>query len=265
MIKLVATDMDGTFLTNNGYFDSNRLHNILEKFEKNDMLFVAASGRSLMALEKMFAEHANKMAFIAENGTIVKFGEKIIFESCLSKHQYLDIINTLLDSPYMMGYDFLLSGENGAYLHPKASDDYLNFISHYYENVQRVPDLSQVEDNIVKVTANFSEDTVRQGEAWFNERISYAQAVTTGFKSVDIVVRDVNKRTGLEALCKIINVDKSEIIAFGDNLNDVEMMTFAGIAIATENARQEIKAISDGVIGHCDEEAVMTYMEGLVK
>ncbi|MDO4964561.1 MAG: HAD hydrolase family protein, partial [Streptococcus gallolyticus] len=45
MVKLVATDMDGTFLTSNGYFDSKRLHDVLEKFEKNNMLFVAASGR----------------------------------------------------------------------------------------------------------------------------------------------------------------------------------------------------------------------------
>lgn len=265
MVKLVATDMDGTFLTSDGYFDSKRLHDVLEKFAKNDMLFVAASGRSLMTLEKIFANHTDKMAFIAENGTIVKFGEDVIYESCLSKTQYLEIIATLFESPYMMGYDFLLSGENGAYLHPKASDDYLNFISDYYENVQRVADLSQVEDNILKVTANFSEDTVRQGEAWFNERISYAKAVTTGFKSVDIILRDVNKRTGLEALCKTVNIDKSEIMAFGDNLNDVEMMAFAGTAIATENARQEIKAISHEIIGHCDDEAVMAYMEGLVE
>ncbi len=119
----------------------------------------------------------------------------------------------------------------GLILHPKASDDYLNFISNYYENVQRVADLAQVEDNILKVTANFSEDTVRQGEAWFNERISYAQAVTTGFKSVDIVIRDVNKRTGLEALCQTFNMDKSEIVAFGDNLNDFEMLDFAGMQL----------------------------------
>ena len=35
-------------------------------------------------------------------------------------------------------------------------------------------------------------------------------------------------------------MDKSEIVAFGDNLNDFEMLDFAGTAIATENARQEI-------------------------
>ena len=167
MVKLVATDMDGTFLTSKGYFDGGRLHNVLEKFKENNMLFVAASGRSMLALEKMFQHHADKMAFIAENGTLVKVGDKVVFESGLSKPQFLEITDTLIESPYMDGYDFLLSGENGAYLHPKASDEYLDFISHYYENVQRVDNLANVTDNILKVTANFSEDTVRKGEAWF--------------------------------------------------------------------------------------------------
>lgn len=264
MIKLVATDMDGTFLTSKGYFDGHRLHNVLEKFEENNMLFVAASGRSLLALEKMFQHHADKMAFIAENGTLVKVGKDIVFESGLTKPQFLEIVDTLIESPYMLGHDFLLSGENGAYLHPDASDEYLEFISHYYENVQRVDDLANVTDNILKVTANFSEDTVRKGEAWFNERIDYAQAVTTGFKSVDIVLRGVNKKTGLQALCEAYGMKASEIVAFGDNLNDFEMLEFAGTAVATQNARKEIKEISSEIIGHCDEESVMTYMEGLV-
>lgn len=264
MVKLVATDMDGTFLTSKGYYDNQRLHNVLEKFEKNNILFVAASGRSMLALEKMFAPHADKMAFIAENGTLVKVGEKTVFESGLTKPEFLEITDTLIESPYMTGYDFLLSGEKGAYLHPKASDEYLEFISHYYENVQRVDNLANVTDNILKVTANFAADTVRNGEAWFNQRIDFVKAVTTGFKSIDIILSDVNKRTGLEALCESYGLSAAEVVAFGDNLNDYEMLEFAGRAVATQNARQEIKEISSEIIGHCDEESVMTYMEGLV-
>ena len=265
MIKLVATDMDGTFLDESGFFDSRRLHAVLDIFADQGILFVAASGRSLLALELMFEEHAKKMAFIAENGTLVKVREDIIFESQLSKEQYLEVVDILMDSPYMLGHDFLLSGEHGAYLHEKASDDYMNFISNYYENVQRVSDLSEVEDTILKVTANFSGETVRQGEAWFNERVAYAQAVTTGFKSVDIVVRDVNKRTGLEVLCDTFGIKDSEVLAFGDNLNDLEMLEFAGTAIATANARPEIKDISNKIIGTCQEQSVMAYIEGMVK
>lgn len=265
MIKLIATDMDGTFLKNDGSFDRQRLHELLNKCDKKGVLFVVASGRSLMTLEKMFAEYGDKVAFIAENGTLVKAGENIIFESGFSKERYLDITDILLKNPYMQGHDFLLSGEKGAYLHPKASKAYFDFSSHYYENVQRVSDLNKVQDNILKVTANFSEDHVRQGEAWFNEHVNYAKAVTTGFQSVDIIVCDVNKRTGLKALCQKMSIDSSDVVAFGDNLNDFEMLEFAGIAVATENARPEIKEISDAVIGHCDEESVIAYMERLVE
>ena len=42
------------------------------------------------------------------------------------------------------------------------------------------------------------------------------------------------------------------------------MLEFAGRAVATKNARQEIKEISSEIIGHCDEESVVAYMEGLV-
>ena len=260
MVKLVATDMDGTFLTSKGYFDSGRLHNVLEKFKENNMLFVAASGRSMLAL-KMFQHHADKMAFIAEMEHSLK-SEISCLESGLSKPQFLEITDTLIESPYMHGYDFLYQVKM-VLTCTRKPHEYLEFISHYYENVQRVDNLKRY-DNILKVTANFSEDTVRKGEAWFNERINYVKAVTTGFKSIDIILSDVNKRTGLEALCDSYGLSASEVVAFGDNLNDYEMLEFAGTAVATENAREEIKEISSEIIGHCDDESVMAYMEGLV-
>ena len=57
---------------------------------------------------------------------------------------------------------------------------------------------------------------------------------------------------------------KSWGVRLGDNLNDMEMLTFAGRAVATENARHEIKAVADEVIGHHKDGAVFDYMEGLV-
>ena len=107
MIKLVATDMDGTFLNRQGSFDKARLRAVLDDFAQKGILFAAASGRPLLALEKMFADYHHQMAFIAENGTLVKADGSIIFESGLSKPAYLDIIDTLLENPYLSGYDFL--------------------------------------------------------------------------------------------------------------------------------------------------------------
>ena len=55
-IKLVATDMDGTFLDDKGQFDMERLKNLLLRFREKDIYFAVASGRGLLSLEKLFDE-----------------------------------------------------------------------------------------------------------------------------------------------------------------------------------------------------------------
>lgn len=50
-------------------------------------------------------------------------------------------------------------------------------------------------------------------------------------------------------------------MAFGDNQNDLDMFDFAGLALATENAREEVKAKADLMIGHCNDGAVLAYLE----
>ena len=66
-------------------------------------------------------------------------------------------------------------------------------------------------------------------------------------------------------MCQKLDINPDQVLAFGDNMNDYQMLKFAGQAIATDNARQEVKAIADQVIGHCNDEAVISYMEGLVE
>ena len=53
-------------------------------------------------------------------------------------------------------------------------------------------------------------------------------------------------------------------LLFGDNLNDMEMLTFAGCAVATENARMRLRKWQMRGIGHHRDGAVFDYMEGLV-
>ncbi|WMI53732.1 HAD-IIB family hydrolase [Streptococcus agalactiae] len=52
----------------------------------------------------------------------------------------------------------------------------------------------------------------------------YATAVTTGFKSIDIILSSVNKRNGLEHLCEQYGIRAEEVLSFGDNINDLEQV-----------------------------------------
>lgn len=264
-IKLIATDMDGTFLDANGAYDKVRFAELLKKLAKRGILFAAASGRQLLALEKLFSEFSDSVIFIAENGGIVKYKNQLLFEEKMPFEQVLEIAQMIRQSDYIAKDAILLSGEKGSYILDTASDYYKQKARKYYANVQSVSDFATVSDDILKLTVNFTSETVLEGEAWFNSQIDSVRAVTTGFESVDIIPAGISKETGLVQLADKFNINPSQVLAFGDNLNDLEMLTYAGRAIAMSNARDEVKQVADQVIGHHEDQAVLAYLEKLVE
>ena len=66
-MKILATDMDGTFLDHLGAYDKARLDNLLDACEAKDYVFTVASGRALLALEELFDGFVDRIAIIAEN------------------------------------------------------------------------------------------------------------------------------------------------------------------------------------------------------
>ena len=262
-IKLIATDMDGTFLDGNGAYDRERFDALLTKLEQNNILFVAASGRQLLALEAMFADFSDRMIFVAENGGIVKYRDDILFEEKMPFDKVLEIADIVRKSDYIQDDSVLLSGANGSYILETTSDYYKKKANFYYEKVQAVSDFSEVVDDILKLTVSFTAERVLEGAAWVNQQGAGVRAVTTGFESIDIMPEGISKATGLSHLAEKFDITPSEIVAFGDNLNDLEMLRYAGKAVAMSNAREPIKEVADEIIGHHKDQAVMTYLENI--
>ncbi|KHD46074.1 Cof-type HAD-IIB family hydrolase [Streptococcus hongkongensis] len=266
MIKLVATDMDGTFLKEDGTYDKERLSNLLPKLAEQGIIFTVASGRSVLAIDELFKDYLDQIAVIAENGSVVQYQGKVIFSESLSKEQYMDISQKILLNPHYTGAGLTFSGQKAAYILKGAKQDYIEKIHHYYENVQLISDFDEMDDDaIYKITTTFTGDTVLEGSDWLDRELPYVTAVTTGFDSIDVILSEVNKGFGMEHLCQALGIEANQVVAFGDNLNDFQMLEYVGTAIATENARPEIKAISQQVIGHCNEASVLTYLEGMVE
>ena len=66
----------------------------------------------------------------------------------------------------------------------------------------------------------------------------------------------VNKGTALHNLCKILDIDKNEIIVFGDNFNDIEMINFAHISVVPSNGEQHIKNMATYVTKSNDDNGI---------
>ena len=69
MIKLVATDIDGTLIRESSSVLPEEICDLIRELRKRDIYFAAASGRQYMGLKRLFAPVADQMLFISENGS----------------------------------------------------------------------------------------------------------------------------------------------------------------------------------------------------
>lgn len=86
-----------------------------------------------------------------------------------------------------------------------------------------------------------------------------------GADAVEIGPASTDKRAGLSWLCDHLDVETADVIAIGDERNDLTMIEWAGLGVAVSNAEQSVRQAADVVIGNHDNDAVAAYLEGLVK
>ena len=83
--------------------------------------------------------------------------------------------------------------------------------------------------------------------------------------NIEVTAKDVNKRKGLlESWENSGGISRAEIMAFGDGLNDMDMLKEAGFAVAMENGRDEVKEIADYITCSNEQEGVAYAIEKFV-
>lgn len=73
----------------------------------------------------------------------------------------------------------------------------------------------------------------------------------------DLIPADSSKAVGMDRICRHLGIDKSEIMAFGDGSNDIEMLDFAGIGVAMGNASENVKRHADFITSSVDDEGIL--------
>ncbi|MEO2062896.1 MAG: HAD family hydrolase [Christiangramia sp.] len=239
MIKLIVTDMDGTLLN-----DQHELHpdfwKIEEELTGKGVLFAIASGRQFYNLEAKFDRIKNRIMFFAENGTFVSYQGKELYVNPIERDSAIGFIEMgrKLDETYLV-----LCGKNSAYIETR-DQEFIDEVSKFYERLEIVDDLTQVDDTILKVTlCNFNgvEDHTFPHFVNYTDRFKVAIAAKI---FIDITAHDANKGDAIKGIQKELNISPEETLVFGDYLNDLEMMQVAHHSYAMKNAHPEIKEVS---------------------
>ena len=237
-IRMIVTDMDGTFL-NSQHQMSPDFPMVYEELKKRNILFVPASGRQMMGITKYFGDIEDEMAFIAENGGYVIYKNKELFADRLEPTYIAEIIMAIRSIP---GAKAVLSGKKKAYV--ESDDrDFINYISQFYTDNEKKEDLTEeVNDSIFKIAVYHPEGSELNVYPVLKEFEKYnLEIVVSGKYWLDIMNKNINKGNALEKLQDTLNISPQQTMAFGDYMNDIEMLKNSRYSYAMKNAHPSVK------------------------
>ena len=229
MIKLIASDLDGTLLREGTQELNPDIYYIIRQLKKEGVHFVAASGRQYYNLRNLFAPVRDDISYIAENGSLCICDGKVISKGLIERELGLRIFQAVRE---FGSCHCLLSCESACYIEAK-SDVFINHIQNVLcYDTRIVDDLSDVQEPFLKIAVCDFGGT-RDIQTYFREMFSgEIKVVTSGNIWIDFIAPNANKGSALAELARHFDVMPEECMTFGDQYNDAEMLQFAGTSYA---------------------------------
>lgn len=238
-VRLVASDIDGTLLRNGAMEISPELFEHIRRLEREGVLFCPASGRQYQSLRRLFAPVADRIPFLCENGAAV-YGpgspgpvwSKTVMDRALAEELSRDILA-------LPQAEVLISGVNTSYLCPKGPDFEAHIRWFTGNNVCLAASPEEVPEDIIKVSAYCPQALEEVQAALCPKWESRFRAAVAGEAWLDFTLAD--KGTGMEQLCRRLNISLDQVAAFGDNFNDVPMLSLVGRPYIMDTAHPQLK------------------------
>ncbi|WP_242511603.1 Cof-type HAD-IIB family hydrolase [Pengzhenrongella frigida] len=241
-IRLIAADMDGTLLDDDGDLPADLLP-LVRELARRRIVFCPASGRQYFNLLERFEEFADEMVFIAENGTYVVRRGREISSDCLTTGAVTGLV-AAARALGRTGADLgaVICGKRSAYVE-RRDPRFLAQVEKYFSRLSVVDDLLRLPDDDVLKVAVFDFGSAEATTApAFAPFLDHHRVVVSGQHWVDIMNRSANKGEGVRGLQQELGITPAQTMVFGDFLNDLEMMDAAEFSFAMDNAHPLLRA-----------------------
>ena len=259
MIKLLALDLDGTLLNSRGEISVKNIEAI-KKAEDAGVLVTIATGRRFRDALPVAYQLKLNAPVICHNGALLKYAESLetVAVSILAAETVKEIVRV----GKMSGGDALLSADpigKGVLLYDTVSDanvplqKYIAWSKRLHgadaeTAVHHVENLANIVDDYETVHVSFSGacaamielEAVLQDELKDSVNILTTVYPSLNFTLIDILPPDASKGIGVAKLALINNLTAENVMAMGDNFNDLEMLEYAGTPVIMGNAAPQL-------------------------
>ena len=258
MIKLVASDLDGTIIDKNNKINEENFKAI-NKINSNGLDFVICTGKTYPIVKDICNEfNANYGIFGNGNQIIDLKTDKVIYTSFLSQHE----LNTSIE----------IAKANNLHIHIYTNNDIITENLAYmdlrnYKLYEENPSINfTIVDDIQKYIINnkitvsqliiSSDNSLEDVKSNIAKKINVSMhlikkrgiykdfIIDKEYEYLDISPKKTNKNTALNILGNYLNINRSEMMSVGDNLNDYDMIKNSGIGVAVANSYDDLKSVA---------------------
>ena len=272
---MIAIDLDGTLLSPTGEV-TKRAKDAVHKALKAGLLVCFATGRNWTESRTVVEAVEHYATAVFAGGAMVVDTERdrtlhrMMMDpglaAELSAHFEAEGHAVLaLQDTDAAGVDYLVTGE------APLNDATVMWMRVTSAKIQRVPRLGDYDHaHTIRVGIVAAQDAVRRSSRSLEQRFGgrivqqglYVPAY--GVEVLEVFDPAVNKWQGILHVARHHGIEPGEIIAIGDDVNDIPMLANAGLGVAMGNARPEIQATAGKVIGTNAEEGLAKFLEELV-
>ena len=270
--KLFVADMDGTLLNDDKKLSDKNIQAI-KKLQDFGIKFAVATGRHDSMIKSYLKHLELHVPVISCNGAIVRepFSDQIFLSQALPEEQSLQVI----DICKVRNADFHIYG------HESIFGEKLNHKMLYYHNLNKTLP-SEEQTKLVKVP-DCKDAVLNNSEPLYKfliisdrnkdlldimdslvkiEGLTACQSMPT---LCDVMKEGVSKAFALQKLSESLGIMRKEIVAIGDQFNDIDLIEYAGLGIAVANAEDALKEKADIItISNNNEDAVSEAIESFL-
>lgn len=268
--KWCVCDMDGTLLNSKGII-SQENKNALKRLEQNGVEVIIASGRTDLMMKNYIKQLDLKGHIICCNGGLIKnLGtEEILFAKTIDRETVAEVLSYCFNN----NVNFLFYTHNSVFSNknnPRAKrfediNKTLAFeLQTPIEYIEESTIVNSDEKDVFKILLMGDEHEEMKILQKHFSTFNNLEVVSSFNGLLDIMASNISKGNALKILSKKLKVELSEVIAFGDNYNDLDMFQCVGMPIAVKNAVDDIKSAAKYITSSNDESGIAYAIDNFI-
>jgi len=244
--KIVFFDIDGTLVNDEKKIPQDTVDAIRE-LQASGVEAVIATGRAPYFFHPI-AEQLGIDSFVCLNGAYVVYKGKAVFDREIPRQH----VEALVNHASKHNHCLVFEGNSQFFTTDEARQPMIDSVSSLrVELPKRDPDFWKNE-SIYQVFLHCEEHE----EHLYNDAVPELRYIRWHKHALDVLPLDGSKALGIKALLDHLGLNVNDAVAFGDGLNDIEMLNEVGLGIAMGNSHEEVKHYADYVTTHVDERGI---------